>query len=145
MDNAPTHKFENEVEKLKTFLQLSERRRLNQKLLYDKNLENLHEKLADFERTLLKEQKQVQARLQSKDQQIRVQVRLSWTPSCCFSKLVWFYQTLVWYHFFFKFGQIWSGFWPKSLIFKILTYIIFSYLFKNVVCMNWECKLEIDP
>ena len=40
--------------------------------------------------------------------------------------------------FFFKFGQIWSDFCPKSQIFKISTYIFFMSFCITPVLFNWE-------
>lgn len=71
------YKLQREVEKLTNLLQLSERKRFNQKILYDKNLENLHEKLADFEGVLNKERKEIQQILQKKEQQIKVREDLA--------------------------------------------------------------------
>ena len=69
----------NEVERLTALLQLSERKRHNQKIVYDRNLENLHDKLADFESVLAKEQKEVELMLKKKDQQLKMREELTET------------------------------------------------------------------
>lgn len=74
--------LQKDVDRLTALLQLSERKRHNQKIVYDKNLENLYEKLADFENILLKEQKDVQLLLQKKEQQLKVREDLANSLQC---------------------------------------------------------------
>jgi len=68
-----------ETERLTGLLKQSERKRRKQKIVYEKNMENLSIRLADFENNLRKEQKEIQELITKKDKQIKVREELSKT------------------------------------------------------------------
>ena len=61
-----------EVERLTTLCNKSERKRRKQKVVYEKNMENLSIRLTDFESNLRREQKEIQEVIAKKDNQIKV-------------------------------------------------------------------------
>jgi len=65
-----------EVERLTALVSKSERKRRKQKIVYEKNMENLSIRLVDFESNLRKEQKEIQDLISKKEQQIKVREEL---------------------------------------------------------------------
>ena len=64
--------LEMEVERLTNLCKKSERKRRKQKVVYEKNMENLSIRLTDFETNLRREQKEIQELIATKDNQIKV-------------------------------------------------------------------------
>ena len=64
--------LEMEVERLTNLCKKSERKRRKQKVVYEKNMENLSIRLTDFETNLRREQKEIQELIANKDDQIKV-------------------------------------------------------------------------
>lgn len=66
-----------EIERLNNLLKQSERKRRKQKVVYEKNMENLSIKLAEFEKNLRREQKEIKDTIDKKDKQIKVREELT--------------------------------------------------------------------